>query len=147
MSLCANRLSWVVGIYHKLTRRDLTHLPHHLSLSLSLSPSLSLHTPSLTCNTAICSKPDKNGCPTFDLSHDNEAEPNALFKLSVTDLQFARVLTKAVAAASHFQLVISSRLLAMIRSKLWRMGKALSRQSASQRLIFDRWKKSNWIIE
>ena len=96
----------------------------------------------------ICSKPDRNGCPTFDLSHDNEAEPNALFKLSVTDLQFARVLTKAVAAASHFQLVISSRLLAMIRSKLWRMGKALSRKSASQRrLIFDRWKKSNWIIE
>lgn len=36
----------------------------------------------------------------------------------------------------------------MIQSKLWRIGKALSRKNTSQRkLIFSRWQKSNWIVE
>ena len=96
----------------------------------------------------MCSKPDRNGYPTFDLSHDSEAEPTVPFALNVTDLRFPRVLTRAVAGASHFQPIINSRLLAMIRSKLWRMGKALSRKNAFQRkLIFSRWEKSNWIVE
>ena len=94
------------------------------------------------------SMPDKNGCPMFDLSGDNEAQPITTFNLNTSDMRFARVLTKALSVASHFRPVINSRLLALVRSKLWRMGKALSRKSTPQRkLIFDHWQKSDWIIE
>ena len=63
-------------------------------------------------------------------------------------MRYARVLTKALAITSHLQPVVNSRLLAIIRSKLWRMGRALSRKSTAQRkLIFDRWQKSDWTIE
>lgn len=94
------------------------------------------------------SKPDKNGCPMCDLSDDNEAQPIKTFDLNTSDMRFARVLTKAVSVASHFRPVINSRLLALIRSKLWRMGKALTSKSTPQRKrIFQNWQKSDWIIE
>ena len=48
----------------------------------------------------------------IDHVEQSSCAKEAPFKLSVTDLLFARVLTKSGAAASHFQLVISSRLLA-----------------------------------
>ena len=68
----------------------------------------------------------------IDLSRDDEAEPSSLFKLSDSDIRLASLLTKAVAAASHFQPIMNNR----------RMGKALSKNNAAQRrLIFDRWKK------
>ena len=84
----------------------------------------------------------------LDLSNDNEAQPIVQFDLNVSDLRYARVLTKAISVASHFHPIINNRLLSLVRSKLWRMGKALSRKNAVQRQqIFDHWQKNDWTIE
>ena len=113
-----------LGNYHQILVNIVTrYLP--LSLSHTHTHSLTHSLTEYSHELYMCSKLDRNGYPTFDLSHDSEAEPTIPFALSITDLRFARVLTKAVAGASQFQPVINSRLLAMIRSKLWRMGKAL----------------------
>lgn len=60
--------------------------------------------------------------------------------MDIAEMTLARVLTKAFSIASHFRPIVNTRLLALIRSKLWRMGKALSRKSAGQqRQICERW--------
>ena len=51
--------------------------------------------------------------------------PIVTVELGVTDMRYA---TKALAITSHVRPVVNSRLLAITRSKLWRMGKALSRK-------------------
>jgi len=67
--------------------------------------------------------------------------------MDIAEMRWARVLTKAFSIASHFRPVLNTRLLALIRSKLWRMGKALSRNSAGQwRQICERWQKSDWVF-
>jgi len=61
------------------------------------------------------------------------------------EMRLARVLTKAFSTASHFSPIVNTRLLALIRSKLLRMGKALSGKSAGQqRQICEQWQKSDW---
>lgn len=84
----------------------------------------------------------------FDLSNDNEAQPIIPVNLNTSDLRYARVLTKAIYVASHFRPVINDRLLSLVRSKLWQMGKALSRKNTLQRQqIFNHWQKNDWTIE
>ena len=71
--------------------------------------------------------------------------PIVTVELGVTDMRYA---TKALAITSHVRPVVNSRLLAITRSKLWCMGKALSRKSASQRKqIFNRWQSNCWNVE
>lgn len=81
----------------------------------------------------MCSKLDRNGYPTFDLSHDRKLNPP--YHSHCHRFTICKGITKVVAGASHFQPVINSRLLAMIQSKLWQTGKALSRKNASQRKL------------
>ena len=48
-----------------------------------------------------------------------DAAPIATVELGVTDMRYARVLTKALAITFHVHPVVNSRLLAITRSKLW----------------------------
>ena len=54
-----------------------------------LPPPLSLTHTDYSHELYMCSKPDRNGYPTFDLSHDSKAEPTVPFAFNVTDLRFA----------------------------------------------------------
>ncbi len=86
----------------------------------------------------IVSRPDKYGRPTVDLSEDPEARVE-LSTLSESQLLLERIITK-VFNHNAIPLDISDAIRATFRSKLWRMGKGLSKLGGPRRSQeIDRW--------
>ena len=84
------------------------------------------------------SRPDKYGRPTVDLSKDPEATVK-LSTLSESQVLLERVITK-VFNHNAIPLDISDAIRATFRSKLWRMGKSLSKLGGPRRSQeIDRW--------
>ena len=56
-------------------------------------------------------------------------------------------MMKATKKSSHFQAFPTTRLRSLLIAKLWRMGRALSRQNSRQRkILIERWRKNCWDI-
>ena len=77
------------------------------------------------------SHPGKNGHPTFDLSKDKDATVSSK-ELTSVQLSLERVITKVFC---HYAIPIdiSNSIRTTFKSKLWRMGKALSKLGGKKR--------------
>ena len=80
------------------------------------------------------SHPGKTGVPSIDLSEGGELNVSAI----------ERVIMKVFAECS-ITADISERVRVMFKSKLWRMGQALSKLGGTKRLnLLEKWKDTSW---
>ena len=89
------------------------------------------------------SHPGKNGAALLDLSEDIDAEVNTE-SLSMHQILIERVI-KRVFKEYKIPLDISTTTRSIFKSKLWRMGQALSKLGGTKRQHqLDLWKESVW---
>ena len=62
------------------------------------------------------SKPNKEGSPTIDLSNDTTPGCRTSCSGAPYQVKLDRILTRAISAHSHFELVISERLRSVLRA-------------------------------
>ena len=96
------------------------------------------------------SRPDKYGCPMIELNSDTgigECEQLSMQEKVCQVLKKTFLNSKSHGKSSGLEIVPSHRLRSVMRSKLNRMGSALSRMNSKQRKqLLERWEKSDWVL-
>ena len=87
------------------------------------------------------SHPDSNGIPAYNLSSDNQAIPTTTNTMTQTQLALEQIINKAF---NHYSvsLDITDKIRATFKTKLWRMGRKLSKTGGKQRKeLLHRWEE------
>ena len=95
------------------------------------------------------SVPDKEGCPTVDLSSDEDVKIDKTLtqNFSPKQLSVERIIVKTF-VLYRCDVIITDRIRAMFSSKLWRMGKAIrSFGGAKSNSLKEKWRLTKWKVE
>jgi len=95
------------------------------------------------------SVPDKEGCPTVDLTSDGDVKIDKTLtqNFSPKQLSVERIIVKTF-VLYQCDVIITDRIRAMFSSKLWRMGKAIrSGGGTKSDSLKEKWRLMKWKIE